>query len=64
MNHKISRNTTIQDNIEHNTENLSIFKMTGRALDKGKWRYMKDNEYKALQVYILLNCQKVKRYIK
>ncbi|KAG8640809.1 hypothetical protein MANES_13G071916v8 [Manihot esculenta] len=42
---------------------LSIFKCTGRTIGKEKSRYMTEDEIRAAQTYILLNCPEVKTYI-
>ncbi|KAG8645495.1 hypothetical protein MANES_10G068101v8 [Manihot esculenta] len=42
---------------------LSIFKCTGRTIGKEKSRYMTEDEIRAAQTYIFLNCPEVKTYI-
>nr|GMC49555.1 uncharacterized protein LOC109179592 [Ipomoea batatas] len=49
--------------VDEHEETLSIFKYSGRAFSKAKARYMTDEEYKAAQTYVLLNCSEVEPFI-
>nr|GMD07948.1 uncharacterized protein LOC109179592 [Ipomoea batatas] len=49
--------------VDEHEETLSIFKYSGRAFGKAKVRYMTDEEYKAAQTYVLLNCSEVEPFI-
>nr|GMC51112.1 uncharacterized protein LOC109179592 [Ipomoea batatas] len=49
--------------VDGHEETLSIFKYSGRAFGKAKVRYMTDEEYKAAQTYVLLNCSEVEPFI-
>ncbi|XP_043814764.1 uncharacterized protein LOC122724332 [Manihot esculenta] len=60
---KVPRNVDISESTENYEGNLSIFMQSGRPIGKGTTRYLMEDEYKAAQVYILLNCPEVKPYI-
>nr|GMC47958.1 uncharacterized protein LOC109179592 [Ipomoea batatas] len=49
--------------VDEHEETLSIFKYLGRAFGEAKVRYMTDEEYKAAQTYVLLNCSEVEPFI-
>nr|GMC86585.1 uncharacterized protein LOC109179592 [Ipomoea batatas] len=49
--------------VDEHEETLSIFKYPGRAFGKSKARYMTDEEFKAAQTYVLLNCSEVEPFI-
>nr|GMD55942.1 uncharacterized protein LOC109168299 [Ipomoea batatas] len=49
--------------VDEHEETLSIFKYPGRAFGKSKARYMTDEEFKAAQTYVLLNCLEVEPFI-
>nr|GMD83380.1 uncharacterized protein LOC109168299 [Ipomoea batatas] len=49
--------------VDEHEETLSIFKYLGRAFEKSKVRYMTDEEFKAAQTYVLLNCSEVEPFI-
>ena len=57
------RNDDGEDEEEHEG-NLSIFSHSGRSLGRAKSRYLTEEEYRAVQTYILLNCPEVQTYIK
>nr|GMC63030.1 uncharacterized protein LOC109179592 [Ipomoea batatas] len=49
--------------VDEHEETLSIFKYPGRAFGKSKARYMTNEEFKAAQTYVLLNCSEVEPFI-
>ncbi|XP_031116582.1 uncharacterized protein LOC116020237 [Ipomoea triloba] len=49
--------------VDEHKETLSIFKYSGRAFGKSKARYMTNEEFKAAQTYVLLNCSEVEPFI-
>nr|GMC79747.1 uncharacterized protein LOC110608905 [Ipomoea batatas] len=60
----VPRNADCSESIvDEYEETLSIFKYSGRAFGKAKGRYMTDEEYKAAQTYVLLNCSEVEPFI-
>lgn len=60
---KVPRNDDGGEVVEEHEENLSIFTHSGRPLGRGKVRYLTEDEHRAAQMYILLNCPEVKPYI-
>lgn len=61
---KVPRNINASENTKDYEGNLSIFIEFDRPIEKWITRYLMDDEYKAAQLYILINCPEVKPYIK
>nr|GMD28243.1 uncharacterized protein LOC109179592 [Ipomoea batatas] len=59
----VPRNADSTEYVDEQEETLSIFKYPGRAFGKSKARYMTDEEFKAAQTYVLLNCSEVEPFI-
>nr|GLL21135.1 uncharacterized protein LOC109179592 [Ipomoea trifida] len=59
----VPRNADNTEYVDEQEETLSIFKYPGRAFGKSKARYMTDEEFKAAQTYVLLNCSEVEPFI-
>ncbi|KMZ66517.1 hypothetical protein ZOSMA_299G00070 [Zostera marina] len=45
-------------------DSLSIFTQTGRATGAGSYRYVSDEEYHTIMLYILTNCKEAEPYIR
>lgn len=59
----IPRNEDVPCDEDVDDENLiSIFRQYGRPFGKRTKRYLRDDEYKAAAVYVLLNCDEVSPY--
>ena len=61
---KVHRNNDDGEGMVEHFGNLSILTHPGRTLGNGKIKYLTDEEYSAAQMYILLNCPKVKPFTK